>query len=151
MLARQLATAIQMAATAHLKQADKAGMPYILHCIEVMNGVHTNTQKCIAILHDIIENTAIDAGHLKAAGIPVPVVEAVELLTRDKKTTYDQYIDELIESDDVDAMLVKMSDLTHNMDLNRLNHEPDDLDLSRKERYLRAYDKIKAALESISD
>ena len=95
----QLAIAIMLASTAFselLNQGindypepllDKAGRPYILHCLEVMNGVkHYNDDElsAAAVLHDIIENTDIEFKTLRDAGFSSRVIDLVSLLTREK-------------------------------------------------------------------
>jgi len=150
MKSRTLANAIEIAARSHVKQVGKDGLPFILHPIEVMSQVSSPQQKCIAILHDVIEDTPLTAAQLKVAGIPVPVVDAIELLTRPKGQRYSEYIDNIIESQDIDAMLVKMADLTHNMDLTRIPLPHTEKDFARNTKYMAAYDKIKSALEAFS-
>ena len=120
MKSRELATAISFAANAHLKQTTRDGLPYILHPLHVMSTVDSPLQKAIAVLHDVIEDTGFKADHLLAAGIPQKVVDGVEILTKERGQDYFDYIRSIIEDENLDAMLVKMADLTHNMDLTRL-------------------------------
>lgn len=61
MLSKMLMIATQM----HNHQFDKGGNPYILHPIAVMNMLPEGSDeitKCIAIGHDLIEDTIADEG-----------------------------------------------------------------------------------------
>jgi (p)ppGpp synthase/HD superfamily hydrolase len=44
--------AIEIATEAHRDQLDKAGEPYILHPIRVMEDMITDDEKIVAVLHD---------------------------------------------------------------------------------------------------
>jgi len=52
-----LEKAIQIALEAHKGQTDKAGAPYLLHLIRVMNAGQTENEKICGILHDLVEDT----------------------------------------------------------------------------------------------
>ena len=56
-----LGIAISIAAKCFENKTDKAGEPYMLHCIRVMNNLHTNDNelKTIAMLHDTVEDKVI--------------------------------------------------------------------------------------------
>ena len=56
-MTKLLSEAIKLATNFHDGQFDKAGVPYILHCIKVMHYLKTDDEElqCIAILHDILE------------------------------------------------------------------------------------------------
>ncbi len=51
--------ALTIAAEAHAGQRDKDGQPYILHPLRVMGSVEGDAAKMVAILHDVIEDTAV--------------------------------------------------------------------------------------------
>lgn len=72
-----------IAAEAHAGQADKAGMPYIGHVRRVASYVDpANTDAVVAaLLHDVIEDTGIDAAELSDRGIPQAAINAIELRT----------------------------------------------------------------------
>lgn len=53
-----LAHAIALASEAHQHQKDKLGEPYILHPIRVMMRCDTDEERIVAILHDVLEDTA---------------------------------------------------------------------------------------------
>lgn len=76
-----LERAIELAASAHAGQVDKAGQPYILHPLRVMLRMETLAQKMTAVLHDIVEDTDVTLEQLKMEGFPSEVVTAVLLPT----------------------------------------------------------------------
>jgi (p)ppGpp synthase/HD superfamily hydrolase len=47
--------AIHIATEAHRDQLDKAGEPYILHPMRVMEDMISDDEKIVAVLHDVVE------------------------------------------------------------------------------------------------
>lgn len=115
---KQLQNALEIATMAHKNVIRRNGDPYIFHVLRVANNslfVRTKTQKTAAILHDIIEDTPFDAKFLKEKGISEDVLEILNYLTHDKENvSYKDYIDKICTN--LDAMLVKLADLTDNLD-----------------------------------
>lgn len=64
-----LAEAVDLAASAHLGQTDKAGHPYIDHALRVMAG-DDDEFKMAAVLHDVVEDTTVTIEHLRSLGCP---------------------------------------------------------------------------------
>lgn len=138
-----LAVAIAIAADAFRDTTDKAGEPYILHCLRVMNGLHTRDKELqsVAILHDVIEDTEITLADLRTMGFSDRVVEAIALLSHDKENvSYEDYIARVAENED--ARLVKLSDLRDNSDITRLKGITQK-DMERMEKYHWAYTYLK--------
>jgi guanosine-3',5'-bis(diphosphate) 3'-pyrophosphohydrolase len=46
--------AIEIATKAHHGQVDKAGKPYILHPLRVMLAMDNDTDRIVAVLHDVL-------------------------------------------------------------------------------------------------
>lgn len=66
-------------------------------------------------MHDVIEDTPFDEEFLRQQGIDDAILEILRFLTHDKETiTYENYISHICTN--VDAMLVKLADLTDNLD-----------------------------------
>jgi uncharacterized FlaG/YvyC family protein len=63
-----------------------------------------------AFLHDVVEDTHISLDELSKLGFDPQVIEAVELLTKDKSLTYQQNIAKIINSRNPLAMMVKYAD-----------------------------------------
>jgi (p)ppGpp synthase/HD superfamily hydrolase len=133
-----LAIAIALAAESFKNKVDKAGEPYILHCLRVMNNLHTRDKElqCIAILHDTVEDEVCTLKQLHDLGFPYRVHVAVNFLTHDPKDDYMTYIKML--SVNQDARLVKLADLKDNSDITRLKGLTKK-DFDRMEKYHTAY------------
>jgi (p)ppGpp synthase/HD superfamily hydrolase len=54
-----LETAIRIAVTAHVGQLDKGGAAYITHPLRLMAAVDGEEAKIVAVLHDVVEDTAV--------------------------------------------------------------------------------------------
>ncbi len=119
----------------HMYQTDKAGRPYIEHLSAVAKSVDNTTEKCVAYLHDVLEDTDIDESLLSSNFSP-KIVSAVKIMTRGDGVDYFDYIAEI--SRNAIAAKVKLADLKHNMDLSRLKTVTDE-DIARVEKYKKAY------------
>ena len=108
--------AMQIAYEAHHGQTDKAGVPYIFHPLHLAEVMTDESSCCAALLHDVVEDTAVTLEEL-AAIFPVEVVEAVALLTHEEGTDYFDYV-RRIRSNPI-ALKVKLADLAHNSDTTR--------------------------------
>ena len=89
-----LAKAIRIAAEAFENKPDKAGNPYILHCLQVMHGVSYlgKSAMIVGVLHDLLEDTKWTAEDLRKEGFPETVIRNIEILTRTKGENYMGYI-----------------------------------------------------------
>lgn len=124
----------------HTGQTDKNGIDYIEHPQRVAAKVASPEAKAVAWLHDVIEDTEMTAAGLIEAGIPVAVVEAVELLTRTPEISNDVYY-EYIRGNSL-ALEVKLADIADNTDPARVAL----LDKSTQERLATKYEKALASL-----
>lgn len=127
--------ALEIAKRAHAGQVDKAGEEYIKHPIYVASQVNTDEEKIVALLHDVIEDSDTTAEDLLGAGLPSDVVQAVQVLTKKKGETYQEYLQKVKENEL--SRVVKLADLKHNSDLSRLK-EVKESDIKRFEKYRRA-------------
>lgn len=131
-------------------ETDKGGHPYINHLIRVSAKMKNKTDKTIALLHDVIEDTSITADDLIKMGYPSEVVDAVCILSRKKDETYSDFIDRIATSNNVSAIKVKLADLDDNMDLSRIS-KPQEKDLNRvRNRYKPAYNKLTNVLKDLT-
>ena len=134
-----LERAIELAARAHAGQVDKAGQAYILHPLRLMLNVRTPHERMAAVLHDIVEDTPVTFDDLVAEGFPPEVVAAVRALT---KTKGEARVDAARRAAaDPIARVVKLADVTDNMDLSRIA-EPTQKDFDR----LKEYEQVRAIL-----
>ncbi|PFV26937.1 HD domain-containing protein [Bacillus thuringiensis] len=135
MLPDYIKIAHEIAKKAHAGQVDKAGVDYIKHPEAVASFVNTAEEKATAYLHDVLEDTEITDADLLSAGIPHNVVEAVQVLTKEKYMPYFEYLSRVKENSL--ASTVKLADLKHNSDRSRLARITDK-DLKRLEKYRKA-------------
>ena len=110
--------AIKIAVDAHLGQKDKAGAPYILHLLRVMAGVEGESEKIVAILHDIVEDTSITIEDLESEGFSDEICAGVHAMTKIDGEDYDAYL-QRVKHNPI-AHHVKLADLKDNMNLLRL-------------------------------
>jgi guanosine-3',5'-bis(diphosphate) 3'-pyrophosphohydrolase len=130
---------------AHHGQFDKGGTPYILHPLKVMHYLKSDDEElqCMALGHDVVEDTKVTYKDLRDAGISERVIEGIRALTKVPGETLDEYKARVFANKD--AMLVKRADLRHNSDIRRLKgvtHK----DLERMAKYHLFYLEIGAEL-----
>ncbi len=130
-------TCFLIADQAHSIQVDKGKEPYILHPLKVQSFVENHNYgvmkrialtldeeelilaQCVALLHDVIEDTSITYEDLLLSHkLPKAVCDAVLLLSKVKGED-DQVYYERLKHNKL-ARVVKLADLHHNIDLNRL-------------------------------
>lgn len=142
-----LSKAIHLATNAHHGQFDKGGNPYILHVLTVMNLLENPDEELqtIALLHDVIEDTATTFEDLRTQGFSERVITAVALLTKMPGQTYDEYKEGVFSN--TDAMRVKAADLTHNSDIRRLKGISE-RDIQRMARYHQFFLEIQSRLNN---
>ena len=114
-------TAMQIAFDAHKEQVDKSGLPYIYHPIHLAEQMHDEVSVCVALLHDVVEDTAYTYEDLAAQGISETVIKTLKLLTHDDTVPYMDYVQKIKDSGNQTAIAVKLADLRHNSDTSRLN------------------------------
>jgi GTP diphosphokinase / guanosine-3',5'-bis(diphosphate) 3'-diphosphatase len=127
-----LERAIEIAASAHAGQVDKAGVPYILHPIRVMLRMNTVDEMIVAVLHDVVEDSNWTVDDLLAEGFSERIVEAVGVLTK-RPDESRQNAAERARQHPL-ARAVKLADNAENMDLTRIPN-PTPKDLARLEEY----------------
>ena len=108
--------AFQIAKKAHSKQVDKAGKDYILHPMKVASYMDTDTEKAVAYLHDVLEDTNVTEDELRNM-FPNEIVDGV--------------------STSKFAKMIKVAVLLHNLDITRIK-EPTKQDYQRLEKYKKA-------------
>ena len=113
-----LERAIALAVMTHAGQRDKAGMPYILHLLRVMQAVNGPMAMQAAVLHDYIEDVGGSVQELKLHLISEQAIEAIVRLTRPEQSTYCEYILKL--STNPIATTVKLADIEDNYRIGRV-------------------------------
>ena len=130
--------ALRLAYDAHHGQTDKSGQPYIFHPYHVAEQMTDEISVCVALLHDVIEDTSVTFAELEKE-FPKEVIEALRFLTRKSGTGYLDYLCE-IKQNPV-ALKVKLADIAHNSDESRFEgcNELSTEDIARnREKYAKA-------------
>lgn len=99
----------------------------------------TEEEMIAAVLHDVIEDTKVNADDLKRAGFTESVIDAVIALTRQDGETYMDFIKRAKQNPI--ARTVKIRDIEDNCDLTRISN-PSDQDHSRMKRYKKAIQEL---------
>lgn len=126
---------------AHKNQLDKSGIPYVFHPFHLAEQMDDEYSTCVALLHDVLEDTTITLEEIAAEGFPKEVIDAIAIMTHEDNIPYMDYIRQL-KSNPI-AVKVKMADLKHNSDLSRLN-QINEKALKRNEKYKKAMEILKA-------
>lgn len=134
-----LERAIQIACAFHEGQTDKAGEPYILHPLRVMMAVDGADARIVAVLHDLIEDTACNLAFLHQSGFSPEILHAVDALTLRPNEDYLVYIDRAGANEL--ARQVKIADLEDNL---RGVPDPKPNDAARSSKYRQALDILRA-------
>ena len=120
---------------AHKNQVDKSGMPYVFHPFHLAEQMDDEYSVCVALLHDVVEDTDITIEDLRVEGFPKEIINAIEMMTHNDSVPYLDYV-KIIKNNPI-ARKVKLADLKHNSDLSRLD-KIDDKALERVEKYKKA-------------
>lgn len=139
---------------AHAGQKDKAGENYWVHPYKVSQFVvgkdigGGELEQIVALLHDVLEDTDYTYETLKKEGYDDSVLIPLVLLTKAKGEDYDVYLNR-VELSPV-SMRVKLADLKHNQDLNRLPVEDRNTEKvkNRMAKYARAEKRIREQLKA---
>lgn len=132
-----ISKALLYATKGHMYQTDKGGEDYILHPIRIMQSVDTIDEKLVAILHDTMEDCGTTEHDLKNIDMPENVIEAVKVLTKERKEDYFKYI-KRVKKNPL-ARRVKIADLEDNMNLRRIKNLTEK-DFERFKKYQKAYE-----------
>ena len=113
--------AMKLILKAHEGQFDKGGYPYVYHPIHLAERMEEESTCLLALLHDVVEDCP--GYNLQKVIAEVGLTEAegksLGLLTHDEEVPYVDYV--LALAPDKNARKVKIADLTHNLDLTRLD------------------------------
>ena len=91
------------------KFGDDRGKPYIIHPERVSRGTDNHLSECVALLHDVLEDTSLSRFDLEDLEVPARVIKAVESVTRNEGETYLDFI--LRAREDVIGREVKILDI----------------------------------------
>ena len=111
--------AMKLCFAAHKDQVDKSGVPYVFHPFHLAEQMQDEQTTIAALLHDVAEDSGYTLEDLAAMGFDEAVINALRLLTHDKRVPNLEYVARL-RTDPI-ARAVKLADLRHNSDLSRLD------------------------------
>ncbi|MCP4993404.1 MAG: bifunctional (p)ppGpp synthetase/guanosine-3',5'-bis(diphosphate) 3'-pyrophosphohydrolase [Gammaproteobacteria bacterium] len=131
--------AIEIAAREHAGDTDKAGAPYVLHPLRLMFAVKSPLEKMTAVLHDVVEDTPVTLSDLEKEGFPPEVIAAVDALTKKEGESRLDAARRAVTNQI--ARIVKLADVTDNMDMSRIP-DPSARDFAR----LKEYEQVKKLL-----
>lgn len=145
-----LEDAILLATHAHKGQIDKVGEPYILHPLRVMFTFppYRPQQRMVAVMHDVLEDTAVTAEDLLRTGCDPNIVQSVVALTytdgmRAEGFSYHDFITQSVLPNEI-ARDVKIADIRDNSSMERLLR----LDRDTQDRLLKKYNRALDILEA---
>ena len=140
-----LSKCIKLMVDAHHGQFDRGGAPYCMHPLKVMHYLKSDDEElqCMALLHDVVEDTKTTWKDLENIGCTPRILDAVKALTKMPGQSYDEYKEGVFANPD--AMKVKMADLRHNTDIRRLKGVTQK-DIDRMAKYNQFYMEIQARL-----
>ena len=130
--------ALNIAYKAHHGQKDKGNVPYIFHPYHIAEKFNNETDICVAILHDVLEDTFVSKEELEGY-FPKEVIEPLVLLTRSTHDTYFEYIKNICSNPI--AQKVKIEDIKHNLVFERIQNKTKNEKLEK--RYLKALEILK--------
>ena len=127
-----------IAMLAHWGQLDKAGNLYFDHCKRVAHKGKKVEEVILGFLHDVLEDTTEPEKYniqifREKYGIPEDILKSLELITRNKKEPYFDYIRKL-KTDEL-AKSVKLNDIE-----DHITHGTHYIPESLIERYKKAKD-----------
>lgn len=130
--------AITIALHAHAGQRDRAGEAYILHPLRMMMAAEDEPTQIVAVLHDVVEDSAVTLDDLREAGFGAEIVAAVDSLTRRAEEDYAAFTRRVAQN--LLAVRVKRLDLRDNMNVLRLRPPLSADDFDRLNQYRQAWE-----------
>ncbi len=127
--------AMKICFEAHKDQLDKTGIPYVFHPIHLAEQMDDEASICVALLHDVVEDSDMTFDMLSEMGFGEEIISALSLLTHESSVPYMDYVAK-IKTNPL-AKKVKLCDLCHNSDLSRLD-TVSQKDIERAEKYKKA-------------
>lgn len=124
--------ALRVCYEAHSGQMDKGGVPYVFHPLYVAGQMQDEYDICVALLHDVIEDSDYTMEDIISMGFPGQIIDAIRCITKLKSQSYEEYI-QAVKTNPI-AVRVKLADLEHNSDLTRLS-KVDEAALERLRKY----------------
>jgi GTP diphosphokinase / guanosine-3',5'-bis(diphosphate) 3'-diphosphatase len=130
--------AILLSVVAHAGQKDKGNNSYIRHPLRVMEQMDSEYEMCVAVVHDVVEDSEFSLVDLRALSFTQDQIDAVDALTKREGEEYLAAIRDRV-CPSVVASKVKEKDIRDNMALWRLkNRKLTEKDMTRMQNYIDA-------------
>ena len=120
------ALALEIATEAHRTQKRRNGEPYIEHHKRVAASIESLHGRAVALLHDVMEDSAMTRDGLVARGIPEYVADEVQMLSKQTDDNYADFIYRLYREGSSVAIQVKIAELEDNL------RDPEDTPVGRQ-------------------
>jgi hypothetical protein len=137
-------------------RVDKGGAPYVFHLFRVADRLGpdaTEHERTAGLLHDSVEDLKHVTLDTLAGRFPIEVVEMVDLLSRPEGgatvMTYAQFISRIIDSRNVSANRVKLSDAEDNRSPGRIAVLPE-TERGIARRYDKSVIRLRRALDEFA-
>ena len=134
-----LQKAIAIAVQAHHRQTRKNGLPFVLHPLRVACALRTETERIVAVLHDVVEDTSWTFDDLRREGFPEHILQALDCVTKREGESYDDFVTRAASNPI--ARRVKLADLEDNMNVRDLA-QVTARDAERLAKYLKAWHRL---------
>ena len=125
--------AYAIAQAAHARQVDKSGKPYIGHIERVAARCRSDEAKCVAYLHDVLEDTDVLTEAEMRRIFGDAITDGVLSVTRRDGEDYAAFVRRAGENRL--GREVKIADLIDNSNLSRFEGEITLMDVQRQRRY----------------
>ena len=145
----------------HADQKDKLGKPYIGHIeraaahLKLSFANFTDDQLHAAYLHDAMEDCGVTKSDLFDKGYKDTIVKTIELVTKPREkmsdSDYEEWIRSIIASQNIDALRVKFSDMSDNLNEERMSQLEFKERSKLQKKYLGAYRFLTEALNMKDD
>ncbi len=134
---------MRIAYDAHAGQLDPCGVPYIFHPFHLAEQMDSEAAVCVALLHDVIEDTSVTESELRQE-FSDEIVDAVVLMTHRESEDYGEYLLRIKQNSL--ALAVKKADVEHNSDESRLVGS--DVPVEKIEWWRKKYDFARSILNT---
>ena len=115
---------------------DKEGKPYIGHLERVSQKLTKENTKIAGLLHDVVEDTSCTLDDLKKLQFNDEIIELVKIVTNNEENfSYHDKISSIINSNNIEAIKLKYSDMLDNSNPERLKK----LDSETKNYFIKKY------------
>lgn len=140
MTSKLLAACVSYAFEKHHGQKDKVGKPYIYHPLRVMMDPELDTEekKCLAVVHDVFEDTDATEEELIAIGMPSYLISSLYCISHAPNEPNVEYWARILTDPTSIALAVKLADIRDNTSDARMSCLPEKDKVRLKAKYKKA-------------